>query len=311
VVDAARQALQVIRREGAARIVMPDDSGEAPRRGDSLRYPIEAEGVRFGWIAVDPAETGSLEHDTDEYLRIVANETGTLLRAIDLYDELAEGAVRDERAQLARELHDGLAQDLAVLRLRLSSGCTEAEAAALADRALSEARYAITILRGGTAAPSDFVAALRRQTDDLSDRYGFPVILEEPEPLSDVPASVQVALLRIIREAITNAGKHAEATRVAIRLMERAGRLEAEIVDDGRGFDVSAPPAPGKYGLQGMRERAALLGGDVDIASRFGRGTTVRAWFPLSDALSPEGAEPRLGRLGLSTPASIGSEEMQ
>ncbi|HET7036598.1 MAG TPA: ATP-binding protein, partial [Thermomicrobiaceae bacterium] len=244
------------------------------------RYAISADGTSYGWLAVTPLRR-PLAHDTEEYLRIVANQTASLLRAIALYAELEESAVRDERAQLARELHDGLAQDLAVLRLRF--GHESREAGQLVDRALSEARYAITVLRGHTAPPTDFVDAVRRLAEELAGRFDCPVEVAQQEAMLDVPAPVQVALLRIIREAVINAGKHGRPSRIVVALRERAEAIEVEVRDDGRGFDAQAPLPFERYGLRGIGERAALLGGAVEIASRPGAGTRVRVVLPAGD----------------------------
>lgn len=267
----------------AARVVAPEATvavelgGQADDGANEQRYPISADGTSYGWLTVTPLRR-PLAHDTEAYLRIVANQTASLLRAIALYAELEEGAVRDERAQLARELHDGLAQDLAVLRLRF--GHESREAGQLVDRALSEARYAITVLRGHTAAPTDFVDAVRRLAEELAGRFGCPVEVAQQEAMLDVPAPVQVALLRIIREAVINAGKHGHPSRVVVALREQAGAIEVEVRDDGSGFDAEAPLPLGRYGLRGIRERVTLLGGTVAIVSRPGEGTRVRVVLP-------------------------------
>jgi two-component system, NarL family, sensor histidine kinase UhpB len=245
--------------------------------------PVQLDGVRYGSLDVRLDEGQTLEQDAEEYLRIVANQTANLLRAIELYDELAEGAVRDERAQLARELHDGLAQDLAVLRLRLSGEHDGRYEHGLADRALSEARYAITILRGQTAAADDFFEALRRQSDDLADRFSCPVLVEQEDTIATIPASAQVAILRISREAITNAGKHGNPSQITLRLRQVGDDVEVEVTDDGVGFETSQPVRAGAFGLCGMSERATLLNGSLTVQSEPGQGTTVRARLPISE----------------------------
>jgi len=278
VLGAARRATQVVGPGATVSVRFDDRSKPADTQ---LSIPVQLDGMRYGALDVRVADGQTLDADAEEYLRIVANQTANLLRAIELYDELADGAVRDERAQLARELHDGLAQDLAVLRLRLSDGAADRYEHGLADRALSEARYAITILRGQTAAPDDFVEALRRQSDDLADRFGVPVDVEQEPALTAVSAQTQVAILRIGREAITNAGKHAAPSRIRLSLRQVSDVIELEIHDDGRGFDPAQPARPGAFGLRGMYERAQLLGGTLTIESAPGRGTTIYARLPV------------------------------
>jgi signal transduction histidine kinase len=281
VLGAARRATQVV---GPPATVNVRADGKPKPVDTQFSIPVQLDGVRYGALDVRLADGQALDADAEEYLRIVANQTANLLRAIELYDELADGAVRDERAQLARELHDGLAQDLAVLRLRLSDNAGDGYEHGLADRALSEARYAITILRGQTATPDDFVEALRRQSDDLADRFGVPVEVEQEIALTAISAPAQVAILRISREAITNAGKHAAPGRIRLGLRQAGDVIELDIHDDGLGFDPAHPTHPGAFGLRGMQERAQLLGGTLTIESAPGQGTTVRARLPIPGA---------------------------
>lgn len=281
VLSAASDATNLIDHEATVSVRLGElgsDSSQAHENG--FIVPIELDGVRYGSFSVHPVDGQAINQDTEEYLHIVANQTANLLRAIDLYHELARGAVRDERAQLARELHDGLAQDLAVLRLKLSGDHDGSYEHGLADRALSEARYAITILRGQTAAPADFFDALRRQSEDLSDRFSCPVIIEEEDPILGISGGAQVALLRICREAVANAGKHGNPSRVVLRVRQSSGSVEVEISDDGVGFNPSARTRPQAFGLKGMAERVALLGGELFIRSSPGEGTTIMVRLP-------------------------------
>lgn len=285
IVEAARRAAQAVAAEATVAVVL-DGAQPPPLWGAVQTFPVETDGTHYGWLLARPTVDQRLEPDAKEYLRIVATQTANLLRAIDLYGELADSAVREERAQLARELHDGLAQDLAVLRLRLGKAA-EPDKTGLVDRALSEARYAITILRGQTAVPADFLQALERLAEDLGDRFDCPVTVEQQSRLSTVPAPIQVALLRVIREAVTNAGKHGAPRRIAVHLAERAGRIDVTVSDDGRGFDPTVPPPPDRFGLRGMAERVQALGGNLAIESRPGAGTSVHVTLP---ATSPDGA---------------------
>ncbi len=281
IVSAAREAVSVVKAEADVSVHL-DEFTASNQRGGDLSLPVALDGVRYGSLEVHLVEGQELNQDTTEYLHVVANQTANLLRAIELYHELSRGAVRDERAQLARELHDGLAQDLAVLRLQLSGDHEGTYERGLADRALSEARYAITILRGQTAAPDDFFAALRRQSDDLSDRFDCSVIIEQQDPILGISGAAQVALLRICREAVANAGKHGKPSRVVLTVRQVSGAVEVEISDDGCGFDPEAPMRPGAYGLKGMAERVAMLGGEMNLQTQPGNGTTLTVRLPSS-----------------------------
>jgi signal transduction histidine kinase len=285
-------ALVLDKAEGAARTVVADSreiagvairlDGEVPPQasGTVFPVPIEADGVLFGSLVVHIRHGHTLDADIVEYLHLVASQTAQLIRAIDLYADLSEGAVRDERAQLARELHDGLAQDLAVLRLKLRD-TPDNGVQQVAARALAEARYAITILRGQTATSGDVLEAVQRQAQELAERFGFAVSIQQDASLPDLSATMQVTLLRVSREALINAGKHGDPRDVTIRFTQTDGWLRMTVQDDGRGFDTARPVPEGHFGLRGMHERAQAAGGRVQVTSRPGAGTVVQLDVPV------------------------------
>ena len=196
---------------------------------------------------------------------------------------LAEAVAR-ERRRLARELHDGLAQELSFLvtQTRLLSvrhGRLEG-LDALEDtsrRALDESRLAI----GALARPGDepLDVALESAVADLAERMGTSVRLRL-SPGVEVEPPTRDALLRIVREAMTNAVRHGGATAVSVELEAGSG-LRLRVVDDGPGFVVDdAAGAPAGFGLVSMRERAEALGGRLTVASRPGQGTRVELVLP-------------------------------
>jgi signal transduction histidine kinase len=195
--------------------------------------------------------------------------------------DLAEMAVHEERRRIARDLHDGLAQDLAFI-VSQSRGRGAADRidqlAGAAERALDDSRAAIAALTRPADEPLD--AALARAADDVADRFGARVRLRL-EPGVEAPAPVREALLRIAREAITNAGRHGGAQTVAVSL-SRADDLRMTVADDGCGFDPGSPPTRGGggFGLISMRERAEALHGALAVSSAAGRGTTVEVVVP-------------------------------
>ena len=99
-----------------------------------------------------------------------------------------------------------------------------------------------------------------------------------------VTPDASTALFRIFQEALTNIARHAGATQVEVVLRKQRDRLVLRIHDNGRGFDPASPSRSGSLGLLGMRERAAMLGGEVSISSAPEEGTTVTAWMPLRSA---------------------------
>jgi len=201
------------------------------------------------------------------------------------YDRsLRDAAIAQERRRLARELHGGLAQDLWYLvtqtrLLALRHGELDGLAALeqTSQRALEESRLAIGALARPGSEPVD--AALETVVTDLSDRMGASVRLHVGLGVAVEPAT-RDALVRIVREAITNAVRHGGATSVSVELEGGAG-LCLRVVDDGRGFEPAAPaPRPSGFGLVSMRERAEQLGGRLTVASRPGEGTRVELVLP-------------------------------
>jgi signal transduction histidine kinase len=190
-------------------------------------------------------------------------------------------AVLDERRRVARELHDGLAQELAFIRAetrRLGSGAADAIATLVsaADRALEESRAAIATLNRPLDEP--LVDMLRASAEAVALRAGACVVTEDGGG-GHVAPDVRHALSRIVREATANAVRHGDARTITLRV-GGPRELRVEIVDDGRGFDVERDVRADAYGLVGMRERAEALGGRLTVRSEPGRGTTVEVVLP-------------------------------
>jgi signal transduction histidine kinase len=123
-------------------------------------------------------------------------------------------------------------------------------------------------------------AAVEWMAQDFTRRTGIrcdPTILPTQGAINDELAT---ALFRIVQEALTNVSRHAAATRVQVELGVKSGCVTLEVRDDGHGITESAATGPGSLGILGMRERAAALGGVLEVAPRSDGGTRVAAWFP-------------------------------
>jgi signal transduction histidine kinase len=202
-----------------------------------------------------------------------------------LQRKLAQRVSVDERRRMARDMHDGLAQELAFIAThsqRLSQTGEDAATAvhlrAAAERALHDSRTTIAVLTSPDDAPLDLL--IGRTVDSFRSRFGVDVELDLQRDLI-VAAERRNSLLRIVHEALTNAIRHGEAQRVLVRLTGEGRGAVLRIEDDGCGFDVAATVgAAGGLGLISMGERAELLGGSFNVSSTPGTGTIVEVVLP-------------------------------
>ncbi|HEX2092667.1 MAG TPA: ATP-binding protein [Longimicrobiaceae bacterium] len=207
-------------------------------------------------------------------------------------------AAEEERKRIARELHDETAQMLAALLIRLrvvrNTGDPEALDALLEEmrREIGESLEGIRRFARGLRPPAldelGLAAAVESHARNLAESVGLPIQVEA-DPLDDVlTPQAELAVYRIVQEALSNVVRHAGASRATVRLSRAPAGVTATVEDDGSGFDVAAAMAGERRGLGlfGMQERAAYLGGRVEIRSRPGGGTQVRVEVP-----AEEGAE--------------------
>jgi signal transduction histidine kinase len=191
----------------------------------------------------------------------------------------ADLAVAEDRRRLARELHDGLVQELswisseARVLSRVVHGATPVQSILDAsDRALDEARAAVDAL--GRTADEPLGYALHRSARDVAERYGARVVVELDDSVR-ADQHQRHALARIVREAVGNALRHGGADCVRVTLETTPAGRRLVVRDDGRGFDVEAAELGDGYGLTSMRERADALPGKLHLRSQSGDGTTV------------------------------------
>jgi signal transduction histidine kinase len=194
------------------------------------------------------------------------------------WTRMAQAAANEERRRIARDLHDGLAQELAFISgqtrwLRLyerTGGETAIALQAAADRALDESRRAISALTREDDEP--LTIALTQAAEEVADRVGMRVYLDL-DPAVDLTPDLREGMIRIAREAIANAGRHSGSDSVTVRLSSN-GRVRLEVIDEGVGFDLTQAPA-NRFGLISMRERAEALNAEFSVTSSPGRGTSV------------------------------------
>ena len=239
-------------------------------------------------IAVVQLVTNShfVYHDVSADVALEANGTlivglvafllyGRYCRTRDYWVAEAAAAALNERRRLARDLHDGVIQELGYIRSRAlcQRGPQEEfalEIAACADRALGEARRSLDELIEDR--DEDLSATLERAAMEVGERYGVAVHLSLAIDVPFTPAQRE-AFVRIMREAVSNAARHGAPDAVWVSLANG----ELTVRDDGHGFETTVGVRPGSFGLTSMRERAASVGATVEITSSVGEGTKVMA----------------------------------
>jgi two-component system, NarL family, sensor histidine kinase DevS len=278
----------------------PDVDHEATRlmgARTGLWVPLLVRGRAIGVLAAHD-KLGSDVRFADTDVRLAETFASRAALAVDLSERIASDSLRRvveaqelERRRLARELHDETGQALTSILLGLKSledklGDADSRAAAAALRelvveTLQDVRRLAVELRPSALDDFGLVAALERLTTSFSEQTGIAIDFEPSLAEERLPEEVEIALYRIVQESLTNVVKHARARHVSILLARRDGGVKVVIEDDGLGFDVGES-ANGGFGLIGMRERLALLGGRLRVESSGETGTTVAAEVPIA-----------------------------
>jgi signal transduction histidine kinase len=269
--------------------------GHPPMRS-LLAVPIICKGPFRGNLYLTEKTTSpSFSQEDEETLERFATAAAIAIDNAHLHEQLRSLAIAEERVRIAREMHDGMAQVLAYVNAKAQAvqahlARNRHEEAArqldqLADAArevYTDAREGINALRTELGPDLDFRQALEEYIDRWQSQSGIDGRLTVEGELQ-LPAPVELQLLRIIQEALANARKHSGARRVEVGLRQSDGRLLAEVADNGTGFDpagLKRSEFP-RFGLAIMRERAESIDGQLEVASTPGGGTRVRIEVPL------------------------------
>jgi signal transduction histidine kinase len=262
----------------------------------AVYVPLIVQGRAIGVVIAHDRE-GTDPRFTDEDLRVAEVLASRAAIAVDLAERVSRDAVRrvvdaqeQERARLARELHDETGQALTSILLELKaledvveSADGRARTAALRElvvETLQAVRKLAVELRPAALDDFGLVPALERLVDSFRETSEIDVQLQAGVGEDRLAREAETTLYRFVQEGLTNVLRHAGAKRVSISLVRRDGSVSAVIEDDGRGFSA-AEVRPDALGLEGMRERAALLGGRFTIESVAGRGTTLAFEVPV------------------------------
>ena len=293
-----------------------------------LVVPLKAGGRIHGVLYMANRGDRRFEEDSLWMLEQLAVCTSIAIENCCLYDKAQEVAVLQERERIGREIHDGLAQALGCLsmlaraaqsRLERANGETTARARSdllemeeLAQESYQDAREAILGLRVSAYGGPGLVGALREYVQRFSEQSGLDtrVVIGEGWP-SNLPTSVEIQVVRIVQEALSNVRKHAAAQHAWVELKSDGSRAEIAVQDDGRGFDAErciecngchfdeakcGSCGGCHFGLQTMRERARMIGGELTVHSAPGQGARMELRLPLEDSWRTGGRQ-RVSRL--------------
>jgi signal transduction histidine kinase len=239
------------------------------------------------------------DQDRADLVEVYARDAALALEHIALRERLERLRLAEERARIARELHDGLVQTLGAVAYRMEYYADtltpdtiepvrqglETAGTNVRD-ALRQARLMIHGLRDPRTTDS-LCERLRAMLDVVARETGIAVSLDLPDTLPTLPAAYEDTICAIVQEALHNTRKHARAEAVALVLLVAKDRVELTITDDGCGFELSADTTdalPLRYGIRGMRERAAQQGGTVTIQTAPGMGTCITLSLPIREA---------------------------
>jgi two-component system nitrate/nitrite sensor histidine kinase NarX len=279
---------------------------ESTERGERrvVSVPLIDGGTSYGAMPLALAPGKGLEPWQIELAETIGRHIGAALAATERREEHQRLALLEERSAIARELHDSLAQSLSYTKIQLMRLATLIEGRS----GRPEAQQVLTELREGVAsayrqlrellttfrlkAGGDGLAAALRETVAEFERHSrVPVAVEDELIGIELSANEQIHVLQIVREALTNVEKHARARHVTLKLQREEGRaICVTIDDDGVGIDLCGSPRH-HFGLAIMRDRAALLGGRIEIGPREGGGTRVQLRFVAATAFAASAAE--------------------
>jgi PAS domain S-box-containing protein len=200
----------------------------------------------------------------------------------------------EERAHIAREIHDELGQQLTVLKMDVAwlskkiNGTSNAikeklnDLTSLLDNTVQSVRRIASELRPSMLDDLGLAPAMEWHLNEFGKRSGIKILFHEPDQELELPKQVKMGLFRILQESLTNVARHSKATKVQVELKEKNKRLLLRIEDNGIGFDQQQVAQKKTLGLLGMKERTAMMGGSYEIQSKPGKGTEISVDIPLS-----------------------------
>ena len=210
------------------------------------------------------------------------------LKLVQYSTNIEQLSISRERNRLSRELHDTLAHTLSALAVQFEvllaaweSNPNHARSIAeqmgeMTKKGLDETRRSLHNLRASPLEDLGLVLAIKELSKEFASRNNLSLNLDIPESMNDIPPEIEQCFYRIAQESLENIARHANADELTIQLMRYSSGLSMSITDNGRGFDISDDVNRENLGIQGMAERADLIGGVLTVDSQPGRDTTVK-----------------------------------
>ncbi|TLF52336.1 HAMP domain-containing protein [Halomonas urmiana] len=279
---------------------------EQTEQGECLLLPVSVGELMLGTLEVWHPKSQPLSDSVRRLLNALADQLATAIYLQRRIEEQQQVTLMNERAIIARELHDSLAQSLSYLKMQVArlermqakEMPRETQAPVFdelrtgLDSAYRQLRELLTTFRLRLEGPG-LSSALRQTTEEFGERLGFTVELYVDVPPHLLNPNEEIHVLQVVREALANVHKHARAHWAAVTVRFAEARLEVMIEDDGIGLEEGDAP-PMHYGLVIMRDRADTLGGDFRVRNRDAGGTLVAIAFTPQTArlIAQQPAEP-------------------
>jgi signal transduction histidine kinase len=269
-----------------------------------LVSPILLQRQLHGYVIVSTTTKRRFTREDLEFLLVFVAQGAAGFETVRLQEKAEEVAVLEERARIARDLHDGFIQSLAAIDLRVEAAKVLVERKPdrlpraleelhqVVDRGYQDVRHYLTVLRNTSRPTEGFLTVLDRLAADFSLRSRIRVVLSRPDVDPELPAGLAHDLTQIIREGLHNAVRHGQATQAVVKVGARASHVYLIVRDNGRGyFGAGQAPDPDGFLPRGaepwsIRERVEALGGELRVWTQSGLGTEISLWLPRQAAAS-------------------------
>ena len=263
----------------------------SPYRETHLAAPLRVGREIIGALCVGSARSGKLDAEDAATLSKLANVTAVALQNAQLYEQAERAATLEERARIAADMHDGLAQTLSFMRLtvdqamlQLDGGQVEKASNTLERlhgglaQSVEDVRMAIASLQGDDPLRESLLDRVTNLAAEFKEKGMAVDVVRQGDSLFMLPRHEIDCAYFVIREALINALRHSSSERIEVRLENQGDNFDVIVRDWGAGFLKTGQPQPGNgrhFGLDIMQARAARIGGDLEVVSSLGEGTQV------------------------------------